>query len=313
MLKFTGFLCCLFVLHTHIAKAQEPEALVGWWDLSITRDGKTVPGWLEVEKSGVATLVGRAMVYVGSARPISEIEFRDGHFWFTLPPQWIGPGDLQVSGILEAGKLTGSMVAPNGVSMAFTGTPAPLLLTPEPERWSRPRSLIGENSLDGWQTLPEGVTNQWQVSDGILSSPESGANLRTAETFSDFKLHVEFRIPEGSNSGIYLRGRYEVQVIDSYGKVPNSHEMGGVYGLLLPNENAGRPAGTWQTYDITLVGRRVTVVLNGKTVISRQIIPGVTGGALDSDEAAPGPILLQGDHGPVEYRNMTVSVPADRN
>ena len=133
----------------------------------------------------------------------------------------------------------------------------------------------------------------------------------TEEKFMDFKLHVEFRYPEGSNSGVYLRGRYEVQVEDGYGKQPDSHYLGGVYGFLTPNENAAKKAGEWQSYDITLVGRRVTVVANGKTIIHNQIIPGITGGALISREAEPGPLYLQGDHGPVEYRNITIATPKE--
>jgi hypothetical protein len=109
---------------------------------------------------------------------------------------------------------------------------------------------------------------------------------------------------------VYLRGRYEVQVEDSRGKEPNSHFLGGIYGFLTPNENVAGNPGEWQVYDITLVGRRVTVEANGKTIIYNQIIPGITGGALDSREGEPGPILLQGDHGPVEYRNITVSTPS---
>jgi hypothetical protein len=84
-----------------------------------------------------------------------------------------------------------------------------------------------------------------------------------------------------------------------------------VYGFLTPNEMAVKPAGEWQVYDITLIGRRVTVVANGKTIINDQIIPGITGGALDSKEGEPGPIFLQGDHGPVEYRNIVI-IPAGK-
>jgi len=129
----------------------------------------------------------------------------------------------------------------------------------------------------------------------------------TDQKFDDFKLHIEFRIPAGSNSGVYLRGRYEVQVEDDYGKEPSSHLLGGVYGFLTPNAMAAKPAGEWNTYDITLIGRKVTVIANGKKIICDQIIPGITGGALDSKEGEPGPIFLQGDHGPVEYRNITIT------
>ena len=134
----------------------------------------------------------------------------------------------------------------------------------------------------------------------------------TARPFGDFKLRVEFRYPKGSNSGIYLRGRHEVQIEDgTEGPLPGPLAIGGVYGFLAPNEHAARGPGAWQTYDITLVGRRVTVVLNGRAVIANQVIPGITGGALDSDEGAPGPLMIQGDHGAVEFRRIVVT-PAVR-
>lgn len=136
---------------------------------------------------------------------------------------------------------------------------------------------------------------------------DKGTDLVTEESFRDFRLHVEFKYPPGSNSGIYLRGRYEVQIQDDYGKEPGSRFIGGVYGFLTPVKNAGKPAGEWQSYDITLLGRWITVVLNGETVIDHQEIPGITGGALDSHEGEPGPIMLQGDHGPVTFRNLVLT------
>ena len=149
------------------------------------------------------------------------------------------------------------------------------------------------------------------MEDGILKSPKSGSNLVTDEKFTDFKLHVQFKYPEGSNSGIYLRGRYELQIADNKGLEASDIYFGGIYGHLTPNENMAKSAGEWQEYDITLIGRRVTIVANGKTIISDQNIPGMTGGALDNDEAAPGPLLIQGDHGPVEFRAIEI-VPIAR-
>jgi len=140
-----------------------------------------------------------------------------------------------------------------------------------------------------------------------LTSKKSGSNLITDEKFTDFKLHVEFRVPKDGNSGVYLRGRYEVQIADNFGKSPSDIFFGGIYGFLTPNEMAAKPAGEWQSYDITLIGRRVTVVANGKAIIVDQIIPGITGGALDSREGEAGSFMLQGDHGPIEYRNIVVT------
>ena len=118
---------------------------------------------------------------------------------------------------------------------------------------------------------------------------------------------MEFRYPRQSNSGVYLRGRYEIQIEDSHGEEPDSHRIGGVYGFLTPSVNAAKEPGEWQTLEAVLVGRTVTVVLNGERIIDRQAIPGITGGALDSDEGSPGPIMLQGDHGQVEFRKLTLT------
>ena len=134
------------------------------------------------------------------------------------------------------------------------------------------------------------------------------ANLISNQLFDDFKLHIEFRLPERGNSGVYLRGRYEIQVLDDPRTQPASDLIGGVYGFIAPSEIVTKGAGEWNAFDITLIGRMVTVVINGQTVISNQEIPGITGGALDSDEAAPGPVYLQGDHTAIEYRNILISL-----
>ena len=146
--------------------------------------------------------------------------------------------------------------------------------------------------------------------DGLLVNSKAGTDLMTNRTFEDFRVQAEFRYPKRSNSGIYLRGRYEVQIEDNYGDEPDTLKIGGVYGFLVPRINAAKEPGEWQTLDVTLVGRVVTVVLNGETVIDRQTIPGITGGALDSDEGAAGPLLIQGDHGPIEFRRLTLT-PAE--
>jgi hypothetical protein len=129
----------------------------------------------------------------------------------------------------------------------------------------------------------------------------------TTGKFDDFKLHAEFRIPKESNSGIYLRGRYEVQIEDGESEGLSRHSLAGIYGFFAPCVNVAKKPGEWQTFDITLVGRVVTIVFNGERVIDRQSIPGITGGALDSEEGSPGPILIQGDHGPIEFRKITLT------
>ena len=304
-------LAAAFGLATSVAaRAQEapPPPLLGRWDLVVSDSAGTYPSWLEVTRSGYTALVGRFVGQFGSARPIGTVAYDNGAFSFSVPPQWEqGKADLRLEGKIEGEKLTGTIVNPAGDRHTFTGTRAPALRRASAPVWGTPVVLFNGKDLTGW-TPQGGAKSNWKVVDGVLASPAPGANLMTTRKFNDFKLHLEFRYPKEGNSGVYLRGRHEVQVEDSpAGDFPLSVHMGGVYGFLWPNENASTGPGKWQTYDITLVGRRVTVVLNGKTVIADQIIPGITGGALDSDEGAPGPILLQGDHKAIEYRNIRLT------
>lgn len=295
----------LLVVVTQVVCAQAPHPLEGRWDLTVNWNGKQVPSWLEVRHSGREALVGRFCFAFGSARPVAEVKWDNGRFSFGIPPQWEpGTRHMEFTGTLEGEKLSGTMVYTDGKTSSFTGVRAPALVRTAPPVWGDPIALIGKD-LSGWK--PDGDRNQWQLEDGILRSPQAGVNIRTVQQFTDFKLHVEFRYPKGSNSGVYLRGRYEVQINDALGLEPWDINFSGIYGFLPPNRNMARPAGEWQTYDITLVGRTVTVVANGVTVISEQIIPGITGGAIDSREGEPGPILLQGDHGPIEFRNMIIT------
>ena len=299
-------LLILFLTFSIVAvSAQELNPLEGRWNLTILQEGKELPSWLEIRHSGNSTLIGRFVYAFGSARPIAEVKVKDGKFSFAIPPQWEpGKAYMEFEGMLEEDKLKGTMVYTNGKTYKWEASRAPELGYNEDPNWAEPIALFNGKDLSGWQALGK---NQWVVESGLLKSPKPGANLVSDQKFTDFKLHVEFRYPEGSNSGIYLRGRYEVQIADNKGLAPSDVLFGGVYGFLTPNEMVAKTAGEWQAYDITLIGRRVSITANGKTIISDQIIPGITGGALDNDEAAPGPMLIQGDHGPVEFRNITIT------
>ena len=289
-------------------QSRPDEALLGRWDLVVQqRADRTSPSWLEVERSGAVRLVGQFVGSGGSARPIAKIEFNEGTFRFTIPPQWERESnDLMFEGKLEADRISGTMTTADGQKLTWSGTRAPSLRRNQKPVWGEAITLLNGKSLDGWHTLGSGQ-NQWTVASGILQNSKSGANLATDQKFDDFKLHLEFRVPKDANSGVYLRGRYELQVDDSAGLEPSSHHLGGVYGFIAPSENVARAAGEWQVMDVSLVGRMLTYDLNGTTIICNREIPGLTGGALDGDEAAPGPLLLQGDHGPVDYRNIVVT------
>ncbi|SEW51779.1 3-keto-disaccharide hydrolase [Chitinophaga arvensicola] len=313
-----GLVCCmgLGLASTSTVVAQvaaiktdavDGGALIGRWDIKVNENGAEKPSWLEVELSGFSTLVGRFVSTGGSARPISKVHFDKGKFSFSIPPQWEREDrDLSLEGTVTASGISGTIHTSGGESYTFTGVKAPDMKRTAAPVWGKAIKLFNGKDLNGWKAV--GAQNQWIVKDGILTSPHSGANLISDQKFSDFKLHVEFRYQKGSNSGVYLRGRYETQIIDNpKTDHPNSHLFGGIYGFLVPSEMALIGPGEWQTYDITLVGRMVTIVANGKTIISNQEIPGITGGALDSNEGEPGPIYFQGDHGPIEFKSVVIT------
>jgi hypothetical protein len=280
--------------------------VVGRWNITVTAGGTTYPSWLEVEPSGFRTLVGRFVGRWGSSRPVSRIDFENGKVSFSLPPQWEeGAKDLYFEGQFQAGALSGWMTDPKGVKATWTAVRAPALPAPESPRWGEPVALFNGNDLTGW-TPRDPKNNKWQVRDKTLVNTARGCDLETVSKFRDFKLHVEFRYPAGSNSGVYLRGRYEVQITDTDNRGSAKHGLGAIYGFLAPSSPPAAKPGEWQTLDITLLGRIVSVVHNGKTLICEQEIPGITGGALDGDEAAPGLLYLQGDHGPVEFRSIVL-------
>lgn len=311
MWRYTAMLA--FVVPSAVGLASPPaiepaarEAVVGRWDITIQKPDGTFPSWLEVRPSGNSALVGRFVGEVGSARPVARLEFTNGQLRFSIPAQWeAGEGDLTFEARVQGNQLTGSLTYPDGKRFPFTGERAPPLRRQGEPQWGAPVQLISGADLSGWRVV--GGANRWGVANGVLRNAASGGNLVSERTFGDFKLHVEFRYPKGSNSGVYLRGRYEVQIADSIPPEPVNDLLGAVYGFLSPSEVVNAKPNEWQTYDITLVGRMLTVVANGKTVICNQEIPGITGGALDSKEGTPGPLMLQGDHGVVEYRNLVLT------
>ncbi|MCC5905808.1 MAG: DUF1080 domain-containing protein [Balneolaceae bacterium] len=288
------------------AQSTQPRAqIVGSWNITTSQDHGSAPSWLEIKRSGRSALVGSFVGSSGSARPVSKIVYNesDNNFHFTIPPQWEGvEDDLEFRFTLEDDQILGStLIGDNRIE--WTGRRAPELKRDQAPRWGNPVNLLDDN-MSKW-VIPE--NNQFYMEDGILVNEQRGGNLISKETFEDLKIRTEFRYPEGSNSGIYLRGRYEVQITDDYGLAPDENRIAGIYGFIAPSENSAKPANEWQTMDITLVGRMVTVVLNGKEVISNRRIPGITGGALDSNEGEPGPIMIQGDHGPIEFRKFVVT------
>ena len=299
-------LLLLVIIGTSAVSAQKQHDLEGRWDLEIQFMGKTAPSWLEVRHSGHETLVGRFVFAFGSARPIAEIKTYGDKFMFQIPRQWEPEGsDMILHGELKDGLISGTLIYTDGSIIPWKGKPAPKMAYTEKPNWGKSIALLNGNDLGGWHLDAE--KDNWSVENGILKNTESGANLISDQKFTDFKLVAEFRYPKGSNSGIYLRGRYEVQIADNHGLEASDIYFGGIYGFLEPNANVAKPAGEWQRYEIELVGNRVTILANDQLIIKNQTIPGITGGALDSAEGEAGPIMLQGDHGPVEFRKFEIT------
>jgi hypothetical protein len=245
----------------------------------------------------------------GHARPLPKIELSHGQITFVSPKEEEDrKDDMVFVGTLSGQKLSGTTSGQDGTPWQWTGERAPDLKRKTEPKWGGPKQLFNGKDLSGWRPSDPNATATWKVENGTLVSPGHGAELITDAKFEDFKLHVEFNCAPKSNSGVYLRGRYEVQIEDD--PVPEGPTMrtGGVYGFLAPSPEQPRRPGEWQIYDITLVGRVVTVVQNGQTIIDKQEMPGITGGALDSHEGLPGPIYLQGsEDGHVAFRNITIT------
>jgi hypothetical protein len=283
---------------------------VGRWDFNLTTPAGTRASWL-----GVTDKNGSVEVWYqppgGNVYEVKSFKIQGSHLALTVSAAtgnrpavtW----DLNATG---KDKLTGTQKR-GETTTELIGMRAPELKRAQPKAWSKPEPLFNGKNLEGWEPIGDRAESHWVVKDGLLVNEARGANLRTTRSFDDFKLHFEVTCPDRANSGMYLRGRYEVQLeYEPEGSEPPERGMGSVYGRIAPKVQVPRRPEQWETFDITLVGRTVTIVRNGVTIVDRQEIEGITGGALDANEGEPGPFYIQGDHtGGLKFRNITVSVP----
>jgi len=307
---------------------------LGQWTMDIS--GGSV-GWLEVRQED-KYLDADLLWVAGSVTPVANVFLAaDQYLVVTRTNNVIRTRDEEgkplrthtITNWLEIrkdseDKISGYLLTPRrsglGVdSTAFTGKKLPPV-PPAPDlskvKYGEPIVLFNGKDLTGWRLINEKQTNGFKVVDGVLvndpvqtegQSHINYGNIRTEQEFEDFNIKLEVNVPAGSNSGVYLRGMYEIQVSDSYKKPLDSHNMGALYSRITPTANAEKPAGEWQSLDITLCERHLTVILNGVKIIDNQPVYGPTGGAIKSDVFAPGPIYLQGDHGKVLYRNIVLT------
>jgi hypothetical protein len=289
--------------------AQAASPFVGRWDFNIVNPGGVGANWLGVTEKGGALEIWFQPTGGHVVRK-EDYKVEGSHLLITIDKTTDkNPGttwDLTASG----GKLTGTQKRGEKTT-ELTGVRAPDLKRPEPKAWAAAQPLFNGKNLDGWEPIGDPSKSNWVVQDGLLVNTAHGANLKTKAKFEDFKLHFEANCPDDANSGFYLRGRYEVQLENvPAGSEPPERMMGSVYGRLAPNPILPRRPGEWETFDVTLVGRTVTILRNGVLTIDHKEIEGITGGALDANEGEPGVFYIQGDHtGGLKFRNITVSVP----
>ncbi|HWC97612.1 MAG TPA: DUF1080 domain-containing protein [Candidatus Sulfopaludibacter sp.] len=285
-----------------------PSDFNGRWD--ITASGARA-WWVELNGVGTPAAAGKFIsAFGGDLNPITTIEAKGDELTFTIAPN-NGGAKRVYHARLTGGKMEGTAETEGGTRAPekWTGVRAPVITDKDDGTWKdgKPVELFNGKDLSGWKALNPAAEMKWTVQDGTLRNAPPTTDLISEQKFWNFKLHVDFRIVARSNSGIGLRGRYEVQILEDYGKPVNTHGAAALYSRVAPSVNASKPAGEWQSYDIRLVGRQLTVVFNGTKVLDKVEVEGLTAIATNADEGEPGPFILQGDHSYVEIKSFVVT------
>lgn len=284
------------------------DAFLGRWDITATGTKSGLPQncWLELRRDG-GVLKGRFNAGAGAVFDLPQVAVQNGELTF----QYVDgrPQTQRVwKGTEQRGHLQGTALE-DGRTLSWTGVRGPAWPTAPPKRsLGKPIDLFNGKDVSGWLCQNPHHPMRWFVKNGILMNQGKDAcNIYTQQKYNDFHLEVEFNVDPQSNSGVYLRGRYEIQILDGFDRPLDVHSQGALYGFIVPPVKADKHAGEWQTFDITLIANRVTVIMNGTKIIDNAEVPGITGGALDADEKGPGPIMLQGDHGRVQFRKVRLT------
>ena len=290
------------------ARAADEDPFVGRWDITATGSPSGLPRncWLEIRREN-GVLKGRFNQGGGAVFDLPAVAVEQGELKFQYP-QWRTKTPQVWQGTMKGARLAGTAQV-DGTTLSWTGVRGPVWpATPPQRKPGKPLDLFNGKDTSNWLCQDPHRPMGWSVKDGILMNEGKEANnIYTRQKFNDFKLDVEFNVDPQSNSGVYLRGRYEIQILDDVNRPLDVHSQGALYGFIVPPVKASKPAGEWQTYEITLIANRVTVILNGTQLFENAEVPGITGGALDAHEKEPGPILLQGDHGRVQFRKVRLT------
>lgn len=288
--------------------ASQQQGFLGRWNLTGTGEDANRIYWLEVtEQSG--QLSGKFLNRGGSPVSLAVVKVENTELIFQMAPGRNNQPGTEFHAKLQGDKLVGSHQERDR-TINWVGVRPPKWPASDANakhKYGKPVELFDGKSIDAFDYQPSQYPIKWAVEDGILTNAPPTRNLISKQKFKDFRIQAEYKLDQRSNSGIYLRGRYELQVLDDYGKPPEEHGHMAIYAWVAPRVNASKPAGEWQTMEAVIVGNRVTVTLNGQKVHDNAEIQAITGGALDADELAPGPILIQGDHTKVSFRRITVT------
>jgi hypothetical protein len=297
----------VMLLGSTLSLSADQKAFLGRWNLTGTGANADHIYWLEVKDEG-GTLSGKFLNRGGSPVALESIKVEGDELIFTIAGRPNVPA-IEHRAKLERGKLVGSTTE-RGTPVQWVGVHPPTWPPADANAkhaFGKPIELFDGKSLDAFDLQRKDRPSGWTVADGAMTNEPKANNLVSKQKFKDYKIQAEYKLDKDSNSGIYQRGRYELQVVDDYGKPAESHGHMSIYAWVAPKVNASKPAGEWQTMEAIVVGNKVTVTLNGQKVQDNSTIEAITGGALDANETAPGPIMLQGDHGKVWYRKVTVT------
>lgn len=283
------------------------QDFTGRWNFTGTGEHADRVYWLEISSSD-GQLSGMFLYRTGSPLALETVKVEDGQLMFQMQEGRGGPA-YQQRLRREGDRLVGTFID-RGTEVSVIGVRPPewpALDANASHTFGEPVTLFDGTSLDAFALQHENRPSGWSLEAGSMTNTPRANNLISKARFKDFRLQAEYKVQAGSNSGMYLRGRYELQVLDDYGKPPEKTGHMAIYGWTPPLVNASKPAGEWQTADIVLVGNRLTATLNGQKVHDNQAIQAITGGALDANETSDGPIMIQGDHNQVWYRRVIVT------
>lgn len=313
-------LAALFAAVPFAAPDQNP--FLGRWNMTGTGEDSTRVYWLEVSEAN-GQLSAMFLNRGGHPRPPAEFALEGNELtWAVAAGGGDNPTFYRFSARVENGQLVGTETLPaRGRRGGAAAEPRVVnFVGVRPPSWppanangahtyGEPVVLFGPGSasLDAFTGQFPNRELGWTVEDGVMNNGDGANNLVSRQTFRDFKVEAEYRLAEASNSGIYLRGRYELQVFEDHGDEPFDRGHMSIYGRVAPTVNASRPTGEWQQMEAVIVGNRVTVTLNGQRVHDNVVIDGITGGALNARETEPGPLMIQGDHSGVWFRRVVVT------